>query len=123
MNTARDFVVVDVETSGFDPADAHIELATVTAGGAIENSIYRLLDPGVDPGPTDVHGLTPAMMAGQPRYADIPQLMLLLRDPQPGRPQRRLRLRVPGRRSPPLRRRSARHGGPVHIRTRRPARP
>jgi DNA polymerase-3 subunit epsilon len=30
-----------------------------------------LLNPGVDPGPPNIHGLTPAMLAGQPRYADI----------------------------------------------------
>jgi DNA polymerase-3 subunit epsilon len=64
----------DVETSGFDPdLDRVLSVAalTVTAGGAIEHSTYSLLDPGVDPGPTNVHGLTPAMLAGQPCYADI----------------------------------------------------
>ena len=74
MNTARDFVVVDVETSGFDPAAARVlsvAALTITAGGAIEHSMYTLLNPGVDPGPTNIHGLTPAMLAGQPCYADI----------------------------------------------------
>ena len=48
MNTARDFVVVDVETSGFDPAAARVlSLAalTITADGSIENSMYTLLNP------------------------------------------------------------------------------
>ena len=74
MNTARDFVVVDVETSGFDPAAARVlsvAALTITADGSIENSMYTLLNPGVDPGPTNIHGLTPAMLAGQPCYADI----------------------------------------------------
>jgi DNA polymerase-3 subunit epsilon len=74
MNTARDFVVVDVETSGFDPAAARVlsvAALTITAGGAIEHSMYTLLNPGVDPGPTNIHGLTPAMLADQPCYADI----------------------------------------------------
>ena len=74
MNTARDFVVVDVETSGFDPAAARVlsvAALTITAGGAIEHSMYTLLNPGVDPGPTNIHGLTPPMLAGQPCYADI----------------------------------------------------
>ena len=74
MNTARDFVVVDVETSGFDPAAARVlsvAALTITAGGSTENSWYTLLDPGVDPGPTNIHGLTPTMLAGQPCYADI----------------------------------------------------
>ena len=58
--------------------------------------MHRLLDPGVDPGPTDVHGLTAAMLAGQPRYAGVDaQLTLHAARPEPGRPQRRLRLRVP----------------------------
>ena len=63
MNTARDFVVVDVETSGFDPAAARVlsvAALTITAGGAIEHSMYTLLNPGVDPGPTNIHRLTPA---------------------------------------------------------------
>jgi DNA polymerase-3 subunit epsilon len=74
MNTARAFVVVDVETSGFDPAAARVlsvAALTITADGAIEHSMYTLLNPGVDPGPTNIHGLTPAMLAGQPCYADI----------------------------------------------------
>ena len=74
MNTARDFVVVDVETSGFDPAAARVlsvAALTITAGRAIEHSMYTLLNPGVDPGPTNIHGLTPAMLADQPCYADI----------------------------------------------------
>jgi DNA polymerase-3 subunit epsilon len=33
--------------------------------------MYTLLNPGVDPGSTNIHGLTPAMLAGQPCYADI----------------------------------------------------
>ena len=41
MNTARDFVVVDVETSGFDPAAARVlsvAALTITADGSIEHS-------------------------------------------------------------------------------------
>ena len=74
MNTERDFVVVDVETSGFDPAAARVlsvAALTITADGSTENSWYTLLNPGVDPGPTNIHGLTPTMLAGQPCYADI----------------------------------------------------
>jgi DNA polymerase-3 subunit epsilon len=74
MNTAGDFVVVDVETSGFDPAAARalsVAALTLTADGSIEHSMYTLLNPGVDPGPTHIHGITPTMLAGQPCYADI----------------------------------------------------
>ena len=48
MNTARDFVVVDVETSGFDPAAARVlsvAALTITAGGAIEHSMFKTVDP------------------------------------------------------------------------------
>jgi DNA polymerase-3 subunit epsilon len=41
------------------------------AGGRAEQSFTSLLNPGIDPGPTHVHGLTAAMLAGQPQFADI----------------------------------------------------
>lgn len=74
MNTAGDFVVVDVETSGFDPAAARVlsvAALTLTADCSLEHSMYTLLNPAVDPGPTDIHGITPATLAGQPRFAAI----------------------------------------------------
>ncbi len=61
----------------------------------------------MDPGPTDVHGLTPAVLR-RPAPVRCPTDAAAAATREPGRPQRRLRLRVPGRRSPPLRRRSAR---------------
>ncbi len=39
--------------------------------GNVEKSLYSLLDPGVDPGPTHVHGLTAEMLEGQPIFGDI----------------------------------------------------
>ena len=39
--------------------------------GNVEKSLYSLLDPGVDPGPTHVHGLTAEMLEGQPVFGDI----------------------------------------------------
>lgn len=39
--------------------------------GNVEKSLYSLLDPGVDPGPTHVHGLTAEMLDGQPTFGDI----------------------------------------------------
>lgn len=41
------------------------------ADGKVEHSVVSLLNPGVDPGPTHVHGLTPAMLEDQPQFADI----------------------------------------------------
>ncbi|HKI41925.1 MAG TPA: DEDDh family exonuclease, partial [Mycobacterium sp.] len=55
------WAVVDVETSGFRPGHARI-LSLAVLGldreGHVEQSVVSLLSPGVDPGPTHVHGLT-----------------------------------------------------------------
>lgn len=68
------WAVVDVETSGFRPGQARIvSIAALALGddGNVEESLYTLLNPGVDPGPTHVHGLTAEMLDGQPTFADI----------------------------------------------------
>ncbi|KUH82712.1 MULTISPECIES: DEDDh family exonuclease [unclassified Mycobacterium] len=68
------WAVVDVETSGFRPGQARIvSVAALALGddGNVEHSLYSLLNPGVDPGPTHVHGLTAAMLEGQPTFADV----------------------------------------------------
>lgn len=39
--------------------------------GNVEGSFSSLLNPGVDPGPTHVHGLTTEMLEGQPTFGDI----------------------------------------------------
>lgn len=68
------WVVLDVETTGFRPGHARvISLAALAldAGGVVDRSVVSLLNPGVDPGPTHVHGLTAEMLADQPTFADI----------------------------------------------------
>ena len=68
------WVVVDVETSGFRPGLARVLSVAALAldsEGRVEQSFASLVNPGTDPGPTHVHGLTPAMLAGQPQFADI----------------------------------------------------
>jgi DNA polymerase III subunit epsilon len=68
------WAIVDVETSGFRPGQARIvSLAALALGddGNVERSVSTLLNPGVDPGPTHVHGLTAEMLADQPCFADI----------------------------------------------------
>jgi DNA polymerase III subunit epsilon len=68
------WAVIDVETSGFRPGQARIiSLAALGLGadGRVEQSVVSLLNPGVDPGPTHVHGLTAAMLEDQPQFADI----------------------------------------------------
>ncbi len=72
--TGAGWAVVDVETSGFRPGQARIvSVAALALGddGNVERSLYSLLNPGVDPGPTHVHGLTTEMLAGQPCFGDI----------------------------------------------------
>ncbi|HKH52339.1 MAG TPA: exonuclease domain-containing protein, partial [Mycobacterium sp.] len=68
------WAVVDVETSGFRPGQARVvSVAALALGddGNVEQSLYSLLNPGVDPGPTHVHGLTTEMLQGQPCFGDI----------------------------------------------------
>ncbi len=68
------WAVVDVETTGFRPGQARIvSVAALAVGddGNVEHSVSSLLNPGVDPGPTHVHGLTAEMLAGKPCFADV----------------------------------------------------
>jgi DNA polymerase III subunit epsilon len=68
------WAVIDVETSGFRPGSARIiSLAALALDteGRVEESVVSLLNPGVDPGPTHVHGLTAAVLEDQPQFADI----------------------------------------------------
>jgi DNA polymerase-3 subunit epsilon len=71
---ADGWVVVDVETSGFRPGQARvlsIAALALDADGQVEQSVVSLLNPGVDPGPTHIHGLTAEMLEDQPTFADI----------------------------------------------------
>ncbi|MEB3070549.1 DEDDh family exonuclease [[Mycobacterium] vasticus] len=68
------WVVVDVETSGFRPGQARVlsvAALALDADGQVERSVSHLVNPGTDPGPTHVHGLTAEMLAGQPQFADV----------------------------------------------------
>jgi DNA polymerase III subunit epsilon len=68
------WAVIDVETSGFRPGQARIISVAalgLDADGQVQQSVVSLLNPGVDPGPTHVHGLTAAMLEDQPQFADI----------------------------------------------------
>jgi DNA polymerase III subunit epsilon len=77
------WAVVDVETTGFRPGQARIvSVAALAVGddGNVERSVSTLLNPGVDPGPTHVHGLTAEMLEGQPCFADVaPKIVDVLR--------------------------------------------
>jgi DNA polymerase III subunit epsilon len=77
------WAVIDVETTGFQPGHARvISLAALAldAEGRVEQSVVSLLNPGVDPGPTHVHGLTAAMLEDQPTFDEIaPDVVALLK--------------------------------------------
>ncbi|WP_446664134.1 exonuclease domain-containing protein [Flexivirga sp. B27] len=66
--------MVDVETTGLSAErDRVLQIAVtqLTAGGAIEDHWTTLIDPGCDPGPTHIHGITKDRLRGAPGYADV----------------------------------------------------
>jgi DNA polymerase III epsilon subunit family exonuclease len=68
------FAVVDVETTGFIPDEERIiEVGVVVLDGKGRevSSFSTLVDPGRDPGPTHIHGITASMVAGAPTFARI----------------------------------------------------
>ena len=72
--TGSGWAVVDVETTGFHPGQARVVSIAALAlsdDGNVEKTLYSLLNPGVDPGPTHVHGLTAEMLEGQPSFGDV----------------------------------------------------
>lgn len=74
VDAGAGWAVVDLETTGFRPGQARVvSLAALAVGddGNVERTLSTLLDPGVDPGPTHVHGLTAEMLAGAPRFGDV----------------------------------------------------
>lgn len=68
------FAVVDLETTGFSPHQERIvEVAVVVLDpdGAELGAFCTLVDPERDPGPTHIHGITPAMVTGAPTFAQV----------------------------------------------------
>lgn len=78
----HDWVLVDVETSGLRPGrDRVLSLAILTldAHGNQTGEFSTLLNPGCDPGPVHIHGLTPDRLADAPTFEEIaPQVGALL---------------------------------------------
>ncbi|MGW7513629.1 DEDDh family exonuclease [Streptomyces massasporeus] len=81
---AHDWAVVDVETSGLVARrDRVLSLAVVILGpdGEQTDEFSTLLDPGCDPGPVHVHGLTTERLRGAPAFDQIaPRIAAMLRD-------------------------------------------
>lgn len=78
----HDWALVDVETSGLRPGrDRVLSLAILTldAHGNQTGEFSTLLNPGCDPGPVHIHGLTPDRLADAPTFEEIaPQVGALL---------------------------------------------
>jgi DNA polymerase III epsilon subunit-like protein len=68
------YAVFDIETTGFTPhPDSIVEIAVVHVeeDGEISGAWDTLLRPAAGVGPTHVHGVTQAMVADAPRFADV----------------------------------------------------
>ncbi|WP_406403619.1 TerD family protein [Streptomyces sp. NBC_00879] len=81
---AFDWALVDVETSGLVPRQHRVlSLAVVTIGpdGEQTGEFSTLLNPGCDPGPVHVHGLTAERLQGAPTFEQIAgQVGVMLQD-------------------------------------------
>ncbi|MFD4633702.1 TerD family protein [Streptomyces sp. NPDC058284] len=81
---AFDWALVDVETSGLIARrDRVLSIAVVTIGrdGAQTGEFSTLLNPGCDPGPVHVHGLTAERLRGAPPFEQVAgEIGALLRD-------------------------------------------
>ncbi|WP_052314013.1 TerD family protein [Nocardia thailandica] len=68
------YTVVDVETSGVSAErDRVLSVAALTldAAGRVTGEFHTLLDPGCDPGPVHIHGLTREILRGAPQFGAI----------------------------------------------------
>ncbi|OEV12675.1 TerD family protein [Streptomyces nanshensis] len=71
---AFDWALVDVETSGLSPRQHRvlsIAVVTVDADGTQSGEFSTLLNPGCDPGPVRVHGLTAGRLRGAPTFEQV----------------------------------------------------
>ncbi|MFI6287596.1 TerD family protein [Streptomyces sp. NPDC051018] len=71
---AHDWALVDVETSGLVPRqDRVLSIAVITVGpdGEQTGEFSTLLDPGGDPGPVHIHGLTAERLRGAPAFGEV----------------------------------------------------
>ncbi|MEU5348046.1 TerD family protein [Streptomyces sp. NPDC020766] len=71
---AHDWALVDVETSGLMARrDRVLSVAVVTIGqdGEQTGEFSTLLNPGCDPGPVEVHGLTTERLRGAPTFDQV----------------------------------------------------
>ncbi|WP_332838766.1 exonuclease domain-containing protein [Nocardia bovistercoris] len=81
---AASFTVVDVETTGLRATEHRVlsvAALTLDAAGRVVGEFHTLLDPGCDPGPVHIHGLTREVLRGAPVFDQVrDQLSELLAD-------------------------------------------
>ncbi|MGA5811052.1 DEDDh family exonuclease [Streptomyces cellulosae] len=68
------WAVVDVETSGLRPYQHRVlsvAVLTLDASGQLTEEFSTLLDPGCDPGPVHIHGLTAQQLRGAPTFEQV----------------------------------------------------
>ncbi len=78
---AREWALVDVETSGLVARrDRVLSIAVITldADGEQTGEFSTLLDPGCDPGPVAVHGLTAERLRGAPTFGEVAERVAAL---------------------------------------------
>ncbi|REE94760.1 DEDDh family exonuclease [Thermomonospora umbrina] len=74
LTYAHDWALVDVETSGLRPGlhrVLSVAVLTLGADGEPVEEFSTLLDPGCDPGPVHIHGLTAERLRGSPTFDKV----------------------------------------------------
>lgn len=68
------FVAVQIQTTGIHPGTAHIvtvDAVVYTAAGEPDAQFHAVINPGCDPGPQHLHGLSPAEVAAGKQFGSI----------------------------------------------------
>lgn len=68
------YTVIDVETSGLRATEHRVlsvAALALDADGRVASEFHTLLDPGCDPGPVHIHGLTAEILRGSPRFEHV----------------------------------------------------
>ncbi|MGK8524167.1 TerD family protein [Nocardia asteroides] len=68
------YTIVDVETSGLRAAEHRVlsvAALALDADGRVAHEFHTLVDPGCDPGPVHIHGLTVEILRGAPRFEQV----------------------------------------------------
>lgn len=82
LGTAPRFAVMDVETTGLRHSDRVVEITVLTLdhSGTVTNTFDTVVNPMRDVGPTWIHGLTAADVAGAPTFGEIAHAVAELLD-------------------------------------------